>query len=317
LAQFRKSAVREYAESIGLAVLFALMLRAFVVEAFQIPSQSMEPTLLVGDHLFVNKFVYGLRIPFTKYDLIRFGEPERGDVVVFIFPVEEVSTEAEMQSIMNSLGGYRIHSDAFGYPESLAEIDQDDSVDDWGHPFRYERLSPAEYRLASAGPDGVFDTGDDITNANTALPAGHTSCITPENTTEAKDYIKRVIGVGGDRIRVEDNIVYINDEPVEHEALPEQRDAFNRPMVRAVERLGDAEYVVQYYGAVDDFEEITVRDGYIFVMGDNRDNSSDSRCWGQVPVENVKGEALFIFWSGGSEHGFLGNRWNRMLNGVE
>jgi signal peptidase I len=88
-------------------------------------------------------------------------------------------------------------------------------------------------------------------------------------------------------------------------------------MVRAVERLGDAEYVVQYYGAVDDFEEITVRDGYIFVMGDNRDNSSDSRCWGQVPVENVKGEALFIFWSGGSEHGFLGNRWNRMLNGVE
>src|SRR5690606_31815775 len=85
LADQGKSAWREYFVSIGLAVLCALLLRGFVVEAFKIPTGSMIPTLLVGDHLFVNKFVYGIRIPFTKKYLIEFSEPEKGEVVVFSF----------------------------------------------------------------------------------------------------------------------------------------------------------------------------------------------------------------------------------------
>src|SRR5439155_19045316 len=85
----RKSTAREYAESIGVAVLIALFLRAFVVEAFKIPSGSMIPTLQVGDHIFVNKFIYGVRVPFTN---IKFGmeyrKPKRGEVIVFIYPKE-------------------------------------------------------------------------------------------------------------------------------------------------------------------------------------------------------------------------------------
>src|SRR6266542_4679303 len=85
----RKSTAREYVESIGIAVLIALFLRAFVVEAFKIPSGSMIPTLQVGDHIFVNKFIYGVRVPFTN---VKFGsdyrKPMRGEVIVFIYPKE-------------------------------------------------------------------------------------------------------------------------------------------------------------------------------------------------------------------------------------
>ena len=88
LAFARKSSLREYAESIGVAVAIALLLRAFVVEAFQIPSGSMIPTLEIGDHIFVSKFSYGIGIPFTHRRLVRFGQPKRGDIIVFRFPLD-------------------------------------------------------------------------------------------------------------------------------------------------------------------------------------------------------------------------------------
>ena len=131
LATYRKNAFREYSESIGLAVLFALMLRAFVVEAFQIPSESMVPTLLVGDHLFVNKFVYGVRIPFTRYDLVDFGDPERGDVVVFIYPVEEVRTQVEIRDRMAAIERYAREHPELGYPPSLDAANIVTGSDDW------------------------------------------------------------------------------------------------------------------------------------------------------------------------------------------
>jgi len=97
LAFGRKSALREYTESIGVAVLIALLLRAFVVEAFKIPSPSMFPTLEVGDHIFVNKFIYGLRVPLANYlripmeksKFLSWGEVDRGEVVVFVYPKDE------------------------------------------------------------------------------------------------------------------------------------------------------------------------------------------------------------------------------------
>src|SRR5450755_2575380 len=86
LAFARKSTLREYSESIGIAVAIALLLRAFVVEAFQIPSGSMIPTLEVGDHIFVAKFSYGLVVPFSNKKILEFRQPSRGDVIVFKFP---------------------------------------------------------------------------------------------------------------------------------------------------------------------------------------------------------------------------------------
>ena len=88
LAFARKSTIREYSESIGIAVAIALLLRAFVVEAFQIPSGSMIPTLEVGDHIFVAKFSYGLGIPFTNTKVFEVALPKRGDVIVFKFPLD-------------------------------------------------------------------------------------------------------------------------------------------------------------------------------------------------------------------------------------
>src|SRR3989338_773506 len=90
MSQFKqKSKFREYAESLGIAILIALLLRSFVFEAFKIPSGSMLPTLSLGDHIFVNKFAYGLRLPLTKFKLVNFAKPKRGDVIVFIYPADE------------------------------------------------------------------------------------------------------------------------------------------------------------------------------------------------------------------------------------
>src|ERR1700690_3191541 len=88
LAFARKSTIREYSESIGVAVAVALLLRAFVVEAFQIPSGSMIPTLEVGDHIFVSKFAYGLSIPFTNTKILQLADPKRGDIIVFKYPLD-------------------------------------------------------------------------------------------------------------------------------------------------------------------------------------------------------------------------------------
>lgn len=234
----QKSVFREYAESIGLAVLFALTLRAFVIEAFKIPSKSMVPTLLVGDHLFVNKFVYGLRVPFTQSYMVEFGDVERGEVVVFKFPSKEAR----------------------------------------------------EYLLKQ--------------------PASHRQCIEMSTLDEDRDFIKRVIGVAGDKVELRDNQILINDKPVESLGLRKVATGnFLYPhQIVETKRLNGHTYTVQYSGADENFGPITVKPGHIFTMGDNRDNSSDGRCWGQVPLQNVKGRALFIWWSIGEES----YRWNRI-----
>ena len=85
----KKSTLREYAEAAAIAILLALFIRAFVVQAFKIPSGSMEPTLLVGDHILVNKFLYGIKIPYVQSTLIPIGDPERGDIIVFIYPEDK------------------------------------------------------------------------------------------------------------------------------------------------------------------------------------------------------------------------------------
>jgi signal peptidase I len=217
----RKSTAREYTESIGVAVLIALFLRAFVVEAFKIPSGSMIPTLQVGDHIFVNKFIYGVRVPFTN---IKFGmeyrKPRRGEVIVFIYPKE---------------------------------------------------------------PD--------------------------------KDFIKRIVAVEGDTVEVRDNQVFINgtgvprvhvDGDCRYEDYVEDTQRWEERRCEAWnESVPEANYTTVYdkNGRIGSNRPVTVPKDNVFVMGDNRDNSHDSRFWGFVPFDHIKGKAMIIWWSHGEPEG--------------
>jgi len=216
----RKSTAREYAEAIGTAVLIALFLRAFVVEAFKIPSGSMIPTLQVGDHIFVNKFIYGIRIPFTNF---KFGtevrRPQRGEVIVFIYPED------------------------------------------------------------------------------------------PE-----KDFIKRIVATEGDVVEMRDGTLHVNQQPVRHELLgdcdyedyDEKDDRWEERRCEAVrEYVGPNVYTTVYdqglgaLGPSHSTRAFRVPPHSVFVMGDNRDRSHDSRFWGAVPENLIKGKAMVIWWSQG------------------
>lgn len=205
----KKGVFREYFEAICVAVLLALFIRTFVVQAFKIPSGSMLPTLLIGDHLLVNKFIYGVKIPFTGKLLIPYKKPHRGDVVVFRFP-------------------------------------KDRSI----------------------------------------------------------DYIKRVIGTPGDTVEIRTKKVYINGEPIDdphaHISSPSILSAGTSPR--------------------DNFGPVQVPEGHIFVMGDNRDNSYDSRFWGFVDQKDILGKAFILYWSWDIEKPLLSFeriasiRWGRLVN---
>ena len=182
----KKGVFREYAEAAAIAIILALFIRTFVVQAFKIPSGSMEPTLLVGDHILVNKFLYGVKIPFTNATLIPVSEPKRGDVIVFIYPVDK-----------------------------------------------------------------------------------------------SKDFIKRVIGLPGDKIEIIGKKIHINGREWEDEK------GFYSDQGRGAAR----------YEGKTNFGPVTVPEGHLFVMGDNRNHSYDSRFWGFVPVSSVKGKAFIIYWS--------------------
>jgi len=193
-----KSTFREYAEAIAMALLLALFIRTFIVQAFKIPSGSMIPTLQIGDHILVNKLSYGLRIPLWGRYLAEFRKPQRGDVVVFIFPEDR-----------------------------------------------------------------------------------------------SKDFIKRVIGVAGDSVELRGKKVYINGQPVEDpHAHFEGDDSPGGIQVR------------------DDYGPKRVPENYIFVMGDNRDRSYDSRFWGFVNLDDVKGRAFLIYWSWDGDGRWV--RWERL-----
>ena len=198
----RKSLIREYGEAIFIAVLLALVIRQFAVQAFTIPSGSMMDTLLIGDYILVNKFLFGAEIPFVGYHLPGIRAPERGDIVVFKYPNDE-----------------------------------------------------------------------------------------------SRDFIKRIIAVGGDSVQIRDNRVWLNgvlqDEP------------YVRP--------GSFHDIPSTHcGYLYACEPLRVPAGSYFVMGDNRDNSQDSRYWGFVKREKIRGKAFLIYWSWNGDAHWL--RWRRLGN---
>ena len=195
----RKSTIREYAEAIFIALLLALFIRTFVVQAFKIPSGSMKNTLLIGDHILVNKFIYGIKNPFSGSTWVPVKQPRRKDIIVFRYPVNP-----------------------------------------------------------------------------------------------SQDYIKRVVGIPGDRIEVKDKKVYVNDA-----LLDEDYTIFL-----------DNKIIPGNVQSRDNMRPVTVPDGSLFVMGDNRDNSYDSRFWNFVELKAVKGKAFILYWSWNKENTSV--RWNRI-----
>jgi len=195
----KRGHIRENIEAILVAILIALFIRTFVVQAFKIPSGSMKQTLQIGDHILVNKFIFGVKIPYWNKTIIPLKSPQRGDIIVFKYPVD------------------------------------------------------------------------------------------PQ-----KDFIKRVIGVGGDVVESRDKQLYVNHKLVNHDfgvhTDPRILSGDNKPR--------------------DNFGPITVPENSLFVMGDNRDESFDSRFWGFVDLKAVNGKAFIIYWSWDNLN--FGVRWSRL-----
>lgn len=191
----RKSIHREYFEALLIAVIFAAFARTYVVQAFKIPSGSMEENLLIGDHILVNKFVYGPSPTPLERRLLPVRDVRRGDVVVFKSPEDP-----------------------------------------------------------------------------------------------SRDFIKRCVALPGDRVEIVNKQLFVNGDPIDEEAYTFHTDA---------RVFSDSRFYPRQARRRDNYGPEVIPAGHYFCLGDNRDNSNDSRFWGPVPAEMVKGRALLIYWSYG------------------
>lgn len=211
-----KAWLADTGKQLAIAIVIVMFLRSSIIEPYKIPSGSMIPTLFIGDHIFVNKFAYGFKVPFTEFFLdkpIFLTEeklPARGDVIVFKFPKDQTI-----------------------------------------------------------------------------------------------NYIKRVVGLPGDKIQIRDKVLYVNGQQIKTEKKNDpkleegmENDDDRRTLTLYDEDLLGVRHSVLYNNSNlmnSDYGEVTVPSGKLLCLGDNRDKSSDSRFWGFVPVENIKGKAMFVW----------------------
>ena len=290
----QKSTVRDYIESIGAAVLIALALRACVIEAFKIPSSSMYPTLEIGDHIFVNKFIYGVRVPFTDVKLLELRGPARGEVIVFKYPCDEdrdyIKRVVALEGDRVEVRCNSIYVNGTVVPSELV-VDKLRWLDYDEHAARWFTRYSSRYRETVGGE--AYETFDD-----------------EERPPRSKSIAEGVEPISGDS----------RDFPERNKPLPDcsqEPDAAGKPHpLQVLGKLVETKSVSIAKPCEPQFHYVVPPD-HVFVMGDNRNNSNDSRVWGSVPIENIKGKALFIwlsyqtfdwkrFWDLG------GMRWNRI-----
>jgi signal peptidase I len=269
-----KSTTRDYVESIGAAILIALALRAVVLEAFKIPSSSMYPTLEINDHIFVNKFIYGVRIPFTTTKLVEWREPRRGEVIVFMQPCEPdrdyikrvIATEGQTVEVRCSV----VYVDGEPVEHHLIEGDtcSYEDFDEVNHSWYPKQCS--RYSERALGHEYfTFHDSDRPLRHERLSRAGSLA------TSDGRDFPKL------------DGL----HRPPACSTQPEGPTmAANQLPGKLVETKKDADPCETQLHYV-------VPPRHVFVMGDNRANSNDSRFWGAVPVENIKGKALFVWLS--------------------
>ena len=288
-----KSTTRDYVESIGAAILIALALRAFVIEAFKIPSSSMYPTLEIGDHIFVNKFLYGMRIPWTQTKFFEVRKPRRGEVIVFMQPCQ---IERDYIKRVVAVGGDTVevrcnvvYVNGKAVPNRLVQGDGCEYEDRNEDSPEWFTRHCSRYRETVDGMD--YDTFHDPER-----PARDDDARHGQPRGDSKDFPQS------------DRVLHNCSNQKDFESRPAANQAPGKIIEVDANPANACSQQLAY----------VVPEGHVFVMGDNRNNSNDSRFWGSVPVENIKGKALFI-WLSYSHWGPLdwsGIRWDRIGNFV-